>query len=133
LDHRVVELACSIPFSLKVKAGTTKYILKEAMKGFLPPRILKQRKQGFAIPLRRWFFHELSDFARKLLLDSSGWSRHFFRTSYVRWLLEEHRSGRQNFGTQIYALVIFELWNRLAKETKGKIASQAFALKDLAE
>ena len=47
LDHELVELAGSIPFSLKLKGRTTKYILKRSVQGMLPPRILQQRKQGF--------------------------------------------------------------------------------------
>ena len=131
LDHKLVELAATIPASLKLKNRTTKYILKQAMKDLLPPIVLKQRKQGFSIPIQRWFRNELLDFAKKILLDEKGLTRKFFRLSYVKWLLDQHASGRQRFGTQIYALLVFELWSRLAKETKGRIASKVFSLKEL--
>lgn len=131
LDHKLIELVSSIPFSMKLKGWTTKSLLKKAMKGILPPRILKQRKQGFQVPLGRWFQGELSPFAKKLLLEDKSRSRHFFQLPYVEWLLEEHRGGRQRFGNQLYALVVFELWYRLAEETGGKVASKSFELKDL--
>ena len=131
LDHKLVELAASIPFSLKLKGRTTKYILKQAMKRMLPPKILKQRKQGFSIPIHRWFREDLASFSKRILLEEKCLSRRFFRPAYVQWLLEEHQNGRQRFGSQLYALVIFELWSRLAKETKGKISSTSFTLKDL--
>ncbi len=132
LDHKLVELAGSIPFSLKLKGRTTKYILKRSVKGMLPPRILRQRKQGFSIPIQRWFRGELAGFAQSVLLEKSGQSRRYFRPAYMRWLLDEHQSGRQRFGTQIYALVIFELWLRLAEETGGRMNSQDLTLKDWA-
>lgn len=131
LDHQLIELVGSIPFSMKLKGRTTKFLLKKAMKGLLPQRTLRQRKQGFQVPLGRWFEGELSVFSRKLLLEDKSLSRRFFQPSYVEWLLEEHREGRQRFGNQLYALVVFELWCRLAEETRGRVASKSFELKDL--
>ncbi len=132
LDHKVVELAGSIPFSLKLKGSTTKYILKQAMKEMLPSEILKQRKQGFSIPIQRWFRNEFFGFAKKVLSEEQSLCRQYFRPEYIRWLLEEHQSGRQRFGTQLYALVVFELWCRLSQETGGRFSSKSFSLKDLA-
>ncbi len=131
LDHKLVELACSIPFSLKLKGGTTKYILKQAMRSLLPPKVLEQRKQGFSIPIQHWFRNELHAFAKKVLTSQSSLSRRYFRTEYINWLLEEHRSGRQRFGTQLYALVVFELWSRLTEDAKRNISPRSFSLKDL--
>ena len=131
LDYKLVELVASIPFSLKLKGRTTKYILKQAMKNLLPPRILKQRKQGFSIPLQHWFRAELYPFARRVLLDPNALSRRFFRSEYVSWLLERHRSGEQRFGSQLYALLVFELWCRLAEESRGSMISRTLSLKDL--
>ncbi len=130
LDHKVVELAGSIPFSLKLKDRTTKYILKRAVRNLLPPSLLKQRKQGFGIPLRRWFREELFDFSKKLLLEQSSRSRRFFRPSYVRWLIDSHQSGKQDFGFQLYALVIFELWCRLTQGARSN-SLEVPALKDV--
>ncbi len=131
LDHELIELVATIPFSLKLRGKTTKYILKQAMKGLVPPRVLKQRKQGFSIPIQRWFREELADFSEELLLQEKSAGRRFFQADYLKWLLDEHRHGRQRFGTQLYALVVFELWNRLAGEARGKAVSGNVSLKDL--
>ncbi len=119
LDHKVVELAARMPFSLKLKGNTTKYILKKAMKDLLPSQILKQRKQGFSIPLHRWFRQELSTLASRLIASEESASAYFFDQTYVRWLLAEHASGRCQFGTQIYALLMFELWLRTERQGAG--------------
>ena len=131
LDHRLIELVGSIPFSMKLKNRTTKYILKQSMKNVLPSQTLRQRKQGFSIPLQRWFRYELSDFSRKLLLEEKSSTCRFFNPKYVEWLLAEHRNGRQRFGAQLYTLVVFELWHRLVGQTKGRIDSETISLKDL--
>ncbi len=128
LDHKLIELAGSIPYSLKLKGWTTKYILKEAVRTMLPPRILKQRKQGFAIPIQRWFREELFDISKQLLLGEDSRSRRFFQSSYLQWILESHRNGSQRFGFQLYALVVFELWCRLGEGSRGRRELETYSL-----
>ncbi len=131
LDHKVVELAASIPFSLKMRGSATKYILKQAMKDILPPSILTQRKRGFAIPLQHWFRGELFSLAQRVLVETKVLSYRYFNPDYVKWILEQHRSGVQSLGNHIYALLIFELWLRLREETKGKVSQASCTLRDL--
>jgi asparagine synthase (glutamine-hydrolysing) len=59
LDHKLVELAMGIPISLKTKNGDLKYILKKAVKGIIPDRIINRKKQGFGVPIYEWFFDKL--------------------------------------------------------------------------
>src|SRR5574340_125048 len=66
LDYTFVEFVNAIPFGLKLKGLKSKYILKRAMAGILPPDILRRRKKGFGIPVAKWFRGELRD----LLLDT---------------------------------------------------------------
>ncbi|HEV8442652.1 MAG TPA: asparagine synthase-related protein, partial [Steroidobacteraceae bacterium] len=55
LDHKLIELAFSIPTALKVRRdGETKRLLKRAVRGLLPPELLERRKQGFGLPMRDW-------------------------------------------------------------------------------
>ncbi|HTQ49030.1 MAG TPA: asparagine synthase (glutamine-hydrolyzing) [Polyangiaceae bacterium] len=56
LDHRVVELAASIPPGMKMRGMREKAILRGAVKGLLPRRIVARRKQPFMTPVRPWFF-----------------------------------------------------------------------------
>jgi asparagine synthase (glutamine-hydrolysing) len=55
LDHRIVELGCSIPVHHKINKGWTKYILREAIKDHLPDDIVwRKNKLGFAAPQKTW-------------------------------------------------------------------------------
>jgi asparagine synthase (glutamine-hydrolysing) len=54
LDNDVVEFLRRLPFHLKYRNGSGKYLLKRAMAGRLPKDILKRRKKGFGIPVRPW-------------------------------------------------------------------------------
>ncbi len=112
LDHKVVELAARIPFSLKLKGAATKYIFKQAMRPLIPEELLRQRKQGFSIPLHRWFREDLYKEAERLLVKEPVILPRYFRPEAVKRLLEDHRAGRQRYGAQIYSLFALETWAR---------------------
>jgi asparagine synthase (glutamine-hydrolysing) len=70
LDHPLVEFACSLPPSLRFRDGDTKYLLKRALEGRVPPEILTRPKQGLAVPLESWFSGSVSGFFRDELADT---------------------------------------------------------------
>jgi asparagine synthase (glutamine-hydrolysing) len=55
LDNEVIDFAATLPPSYKIHDGRRKHVLKEAVKGLLPPGILDRKKQGFGVPLGVWF------------------------------------------------------------------------------
>ena len=111
LDHRLVEFAATIPARFRLRDGTTKYLLKRAMRGLLPDRIIDRPKQGFAIPLARWFRGSLAAFARDLLLSPQCRQRGIFNPRYVERLLRLHDGGR-DLDLPIWTMLSFELWCR---------------------
>jgi len=54
LDNDVVEFARRLPHRFKFRDGKSKYILKRALEGIVPPQILHRSKKGFGIPLAKW-------------------------------------------------------------------------------
>ena len=50
LDHHVVELARSLPISQKIRGGTHKYILRQAMREIITPTVFRRPKQPFWSP-----------------------------------------------------------------------------------
>jgi asparagine synthase (glutamine-hydrolysing) len=110
LDHKVVEFAASIPMEYKMRGRTSKYILKQVMRKYLPQEILKQRKLGFTIPLNSWFRGKLKGFAQETLLDQKTKLSRIFNHECLKKIINEHAQNRQNFGSQIYALLVLELW-----------------------
>jgi len=112
LDHVFIETAAKIPSSLKLRDGRGKHVFKEAMAGVLPDSILDRRKQGFGIPLDRWFRGRLSSYVRDLLLSPRAIQRGIFEPDYIRALLAHNDRGRQ-LGSQLWLLISFELWCRM--------------------
>ena len=111
LDQELVELACKIPFNLKVRNGETKYILKKALLDIIPRENLYRPKVGFTIPLGKWFKQELHQYASHLLLTKGSKTRHILKYSYVKQMVESNNQ-KQDFGPRLWALMFLELWIR---------------------
>ena len=103
LDHKFVELAMSIPTSLKTRGGTTKYMLKKSVRGLIPEKVIDRKKQGFAVPLYEWYSDKLGKTIRKEL-DTLCEQMDFFDRSEVFRLLD------QKNGASTWYLLNFALW-----------------------
>lgn len=113
LDHRLVELAASLPASAKVSNGQTKVLLRQIVADLLPPEILQRPKVGFGLPMRRWMqAGDLHDMAVDLLQDRTFCQRGLFDLATVQQMLREHEAGQRDYGHQLYQLLVFELWAR---------------------
>src|SRR5688572_23664090 len=112
LDHRLVEFAARLPDRLKLSGFTTKRILREAIRGLLPERILTRKKMGFPVPFDGWVRGPWNSVARDVLLDRRTRERGLVNTTAVAALLDDHRTGRRTAGDAIWALLNLELWYR---------------------
>ncbi|HKQ09032.1 MAG TPA: asparagine synthase (glutamine-hydrolyzing) [Blastocatellia bacterium] len=110
LDHELVEFAMSLPRHLKLRNGETKYILKRALKGVIPDRVLQRRKQGFGAPINQWMLDRMGSFVEHTLLNSSLRERGLFDYDFIARLLAEHRSGRVNYSFFLWSLLNLSLW-----------------------
>ena len=110
LDADVMELAFSMPGSLKVRGGTRKYILKRALRGLVPEAILSRRKEGFSIPMKNWLREDLAPLMARLLSSERLQAGGLFDPGEVQRLMREHRAGRANHAHVLFSLMVFERW-----------------------
>ena len=110
LDHKLVEFAMGIPRNLKYRDGQTKYILKRALEGVVPDRIIKREKKGFGVPLNEWMLDRLGSFVEQPLFDSSLRRRELFDYGYIRQLLDAHRARRADHSFFLWSLLNLSLW-----------------------
>lgn len=103
LDHKVVELAMSIPQSAKTRHGVLKYLLKRAVRGVIPDVLIDRPKQGFGVPVFEWFFDRLGDYSREHL-DLFCKKTDYFHPAEVNRLIEDKR------GPEVWYLLNFALW-----------------------
>jgi asparagine synthase (glutamine-hydrolysing) len=112
LDQQVMEFAAHLPAELRFKNGTLKYLLKKAVLRFFPEEFLKRPKQGFGVPIGEWVRGEMRPLAEELLFSRQAQSRGFFDYAYVRRMMDQHISGRQDHAARIWALMVLEAWCR---------------------
>jgi asparagine synthase (glutamine-hydrolysing) len=111
LDWELAEWAAwNIPPGLKLHQGTTKHILREAMRAYLPAEVLEQKKAGFGAPADYWLAHDLREMVDDLLSESNLRARELFNPAQVRQLIDEQRRGRQDWSLQIWQFLTLELW-----------------------
>lgn len=112
-DHRLVEFMVALPTSVKMKGLRLKGLMKEMMKGVLPPEILKKKKQGFMVPIGSWFRRDLEEYVREMLLAPRSTARGFFRPACLEAMVTDHFRGERVLTHQIWVLLALEVWCRL--------------------
>lgn len=112
LDHEVVEFAARIPPTLQMANGSGKHLFKHSLRGILPDDVLDRPKQGFAVPLGRWFNGQLSRVVRDILISPRTRQRGILDLHYVERLLDWHAAGRP-LDLHLWTLLSFELWCRM--------------------
>ncbi len=112
LDHKLVELAASIPDRLLASLLHTKLFYRRMLHGHLPSEILHRKKVGFTVPVGLWFKEPLKPMVADLLLSSPASGASYFNAANVRRIVDEHLSGTRDRRKQLWALVNFELWRR---------------------
>ena len=107
LDRRIVDLVSSMPPAMKFKGGEMKYILKRAIRDWLPPTILNRKdKMGFPVPLHLWAKNGAHDFICDTLMSSKSKQRGLYNHKKIEKLIESERP----FGRESWGLLSLELW-----------------------
>jgi len=109
LDQKFIELACKIPFNLKVKNGETKYIFKKALETIVPKENLYRPKMGFTIPLNEWFKGNLNSYSKSCLLSKNSLIKNFIDLNKIKPMIKSNNC-KEDFGPKIWSLIMLELW-----------------------
>jgi asparagine synthase (glutamine-hydrolysing) len=110
LDHRIIELAATIPSKYKIKKYRLKHFLKESFNELLPQNILNRPKHGFSSPIDVWMRNELKEYVLGKLSFNSLKSVGIFNSKAVQSLLNLHMSGKKNYGEQLFMILVCQEW-----------------------
>jgi asparagine synthase (glutamine-hydrolysing) len=116
LDPEVFAVASGLPADQKLARGTTKYALRKALDGIVPPHVLHRRKLGFPVPIRHWLRGEMYDWAHDLVLDSQA--DHLIDLENVQRLLDAHKDGPVDHSRRIWTLLVFLIWHGIFIESR---------------
>lgn len=110
LDHRVVQFAWQLPLHSKLRAGQGKWILRQLLHKYVPEKLVQRPKIGFAIPIDAWLRGPLREWAEELLRESRVEQEGYLNARPIRKRWVEHLSGRRNWQSQIWTVLMFQAW-----------------------
>jgi asparagine synthase (glutamine-hydrolysing) len=116
LDPEVFRVASALPTDQKIAHGTTKYALRRAIEGIVPPHVLHRRKLGFPVPIRHWLATDMLDWARGIVRESQ--TDAILDKAAVLRLIDEHRAGPVDHSRRIWTLLVFMLWHGIFVEQR---------------
>jgi asparagine synthase (glutamine-hydrolysing) len=119
LDHVFMEMVASLPLSAKISRGTSKRLLKDAIRPWIPDDVLDRPKRGFTMPIAHWLRHELRQLPASLLLDSQAQGRRLFESHAIKRLIANHQRGVADNSDKLWALIQLELWFRTYVDTRA--------------
>jgi asparagine synthase (glutamine-hydrolysing) len=108
IDKELAEFALSIPSSLKARQGEQKYLLKKALSGIIPDKVLYGKKKGFGVPYAYWLRTSLSDYFLKQI-STQEVAKYLNRKEICR-MFDVHKKGKGNFGFLLWKTMIFCIW-----------------------
>jgi len=108
LDHRLVEFAARLPEGLRIRGTQGKWLMKQAMRRYLPEDILMRPKQGFVTPIAQWLRGPLAPAARAIAgsttLARTGW----LDPAAVAGMAEAHIAGRSDHSRLLWQLLMLD-------------------------
>lgn len=107
LDHKLIELAFSLPRKWHRSNFYGKRMLKQTFNKYLPERIWQRRKQGFGVPIHSWFRADLGERLLDLLHTQSDLP---IQHKEVERLLNEHRKANRDHGHRLWNIYVYLLW-----------------------
>ncbi|HED39661.1 MAG TPA: asparagine synthase (glutamine-hydrolyzing) [Chromatiales bacterium] len=117
LDHRVVEFAATIPLSMKIRGGESKWLLRQVLYQYVPKALIERPKMGFGVPIDHWLRGPLRDWAEALLNEQRLRDEGFFNPEPIRNIWAEHLGGRHNWQYYLWDVLMFQAW--LENEKNG--------------
>lgn len=110
LDHRVVAFAWRLPMSMKLRAGKTKWALRQILYKYVPPALVERPKQGFGVPIDHWLRGRLREWAEELLDENRLRREGFLNPAPIRQAWQEHLSGQASRQYPLWTVLMFQSW-----------------------
>ena len=112
LSKYIIEFACTLSDKFKVRGITTKFILRELAKSYLPAKLISQPKRGFEVPLKKW----VEDDLKSMILDfltPGCYSENFVEKKFLRNIIDKDiRISDEKRAKMLWTLFCLEVWRK---------------------
>jgi asparagine synthase (glutamine-hydrolysing) len=114
LDAGLVAYTGRLPDQHKVKVLKKRHLFKLAMADILPVEIIKKKKQGFGLPIAVWMREKgaMRELVNDVLGSARARERGYVQPAFVQQLLQTHERGSWDYASEIFRLLMLELWHR---------------------
>lgn len=109
-DVNLFRVAWRIPFEHKIKNGTGKAVLKEALAKFVPRTLFERPKKGFSIPLIRWIRGALNPWVKDSISPSRIAREGYFDPVLTQRVYERAIAGDEYYAHHLWSVCIFQTW-----------------------
>ena len=112
LDTDLVTFVARLPGRLKIKAGDTKYLLKQAARRYFPAEMVDRPKEGFLMPVTQWMLGDLQPYVRDTLSPSRLQRHGFFNVERVGALIDRLYQPGADYTdvNKVLAFIVFQEW-----------------------
>src|SRR5205085_4910863 len=87
LSKEILEYAPTLNDKYKISGSTTKYLLRQMAKQYLPPELINQPKRGFEIPLKKWVNGCLKQIMYDFISSSNALNKQYVKPIFTEKLL----------------------------------------------
>jgi asparagine synthase (glutamine-hydrolysing) len=110
LDREVVEFAMSLPGTMKLRGGVTKWALRQVLYRHVPAALIERPKMGFGVPIGQWLRGPLRAWGEALLDEGRLRREGYFDPGPVVRKWREHISGHRNWQYELWNVLMFQAW-----------------------
>tara|TARA_R110002073_G_scaffold79001_18_gene190301 strand:- start:9209 stop:11095 length:1887 start_codon:yes stop_codon:yes gene_type:complete len=112
LDHRVLELAWSLPRGYLYDGQTGKRVLRDLLTRYVPRSLIDRPKRGFSVPVKEWLVGPLRDWVEDLISEKTLREQGIFDVKSIRDAWHQHLYGWANHSELIWSVLMFQAWWR---------------------
>ena len=112
LDYRLVEFLVNLPADVKIKHGVTKAVMRKALDGTIPDKVLNRRdKMGFTTAQELWMRRLLGEQVKNTLFHQDSRLSEFFDMTVLQRMWEDFTAEKKGISSSdFFRLFIFNNW-----------------------
>lgn len=110
LDNDLTDFVIGLPSSYKVHKKEKKWLLRQALRGVVPNKILDAPKTGFGVPFENWLKGPLNSFMKEQLFSDTTQDIGLFNEEKLHKIITQHEQGKVNHGFLLWKLMNLSIW-----------------------